>query len=180
MGFSSPVFSLIFFHENEMKFSQVFYFKWFQFWTQNQPPEVLCEKKLFAKILQYSQDNICVGVSFNITKKGLQYRCFPVNIAKFRGTKNTYFEEPLRTAAFVDSKFLLKLVLHKDLNIAWTSKCHKFASSISKGPRKPCQHVDEHLNHIVCQYVGQHVCAVCYRQHVGEEKKHRNMLANIY
>ena len=135
-------------------FTGLYHFKWFQFWTQNQPPEVLCEKKLFAKILQYSQDNICVGVSFNITKKGLQYRCFPVNIAKFLGTKNTYFEEPLRTAAFVDSKFLLKLVLHNDLNIAWTSKCHKFASSISKGPRKPCQHVDEHLN--------QHCLSICW------------------
>ena len=41
-----------------------------------------------------------------------------MNIAKFLGTKNTDFEEPLRTAAFVDSKFLLKLVLHNDLNIA--------------------------------------------------------------
>ena len=34
---------------------------------------------------------------------------------------------------------------------------------------------------IIGQYVGQHVGAVCYRhQDVGEEKKRRKMLANIY
>ena len=32
---------------------------------QKQPPEVLCKKKVFLKILQASQDNTCVGVFFN-------------------------------------------------------------------------------------------------------------------
>ena len=48
-------------------------------------------KKLFLKILGYSQENTCVGVSFLITlqafshaillKRDLQHRCLPVNIA---------------------------------------------------------------------------------------------------
>ena len=47
---------------------------------------------LFLKNSQYSQENICVGVSFNkivvlqglqLIKMRLQHRCFPVNIAKF-------------------------------------------------------------------------------------------------
>ena len=34
---------------------------------------------------------------------------------------------------------------------------------------------------IVGKYVGQYIGPVCYRhQHVGEEKKGRKMLANIY
>ena len=47
-------------------------------------------KKLFIKISQYSQENNCVGVSFNkvvqvcnFIKKRLQHRCFPWNIVKF-------------------------------------------------------------------------------------------------
>ena len=40
---------------------------------------------MFLKILQYSQENICVGVSFSVT--GLE------------SFQNTYFEEPLQTAA---------------------------------------------------------------------------------
>ena len=49
-------------------------------------------KKLSLKISQYSQENTCVGVSFNklagpqadnFIKKRLQYRCFPLNITKF-------------------------------------------------------------------------------------------------
>ena len=51
-------------------------------------PKVFC-KKLFLKILQYSQENTCVGDSI---KKNLRRRCF-VNIAKI--FKNTYFEEHL-------------------------------------------------------------------------------------
>ena len=48
-------------------------------------------KKLFLKILGYSQENTCVGVSFLITlqafshpillKRDLQHRCLPVNTA---------------------------------------------------------------------------------------------------
>ena len=44
----------------------------------------------------------------NFTKKRLQHRRFPVNIANF---KNTYFEKDLRTAAF-DSSY----ILHRKLN----------------------------------------------------------------
>ena len=52
-------------------------------------------KKLFLNISHYSQENTLVGVSFyrlarlktwNFLKKGLQHRCFPVNIAKFLST----------------------------------------------------------------------------------------------
>ena len=59
-------------------------------------------KKLFLKILGYSQEDTCVGVSFLITlqafshaillKRDLQHRCLPVNIAQFLRTpvlKNT-------------------------------------------------------------------------------------------
>ena len=48
---------------------------------QKQPPEVLC-KKVFLKISQISQENICVVVSL----KRLQHRCFPVKFAKFLKT----------------------------------------------------------------------------------------------
>ena len=44
----------------------------------------------------------------NFTKKKLQHRRFPVNIANF---KNTYFEKHLRTAAFNSS-----YTLHRKLN----------------------------------------------------------------
>ena len=44
-------------------------------------------KKLFLKILQYSQENNCVGVSglkaCNFIKKRLETRYFPMNIVKF-------------------------------------------------------------------------------------------------
>ena len=48
-------------------------------------------KELFLQILQYSQENTCVGVSFNnvadrqtynAPKKRLQHRCFTLNLAK--------------------------------------------------------------------------------------------------
>ena len=41
---------------------------------------VVLYKKLLLKILQYSQENTCAGVSF--IKRRFQHRCFPVNIAK--------------------------------------------------------------------------------------------------
>ena len=45
-------------------------------------------KKMLLKILQYLQENTCVGVfqACNFIKKRLQCRCFPVNIAKFLRT----------------------------------------------------------------------------------------------
>ena len=41
-------------------------------------------KKVLLKISQHLQENTCVGVSFLI--KRLQYRCFPLNFAKFLKT----------------------------------------------------------------------------------------------
>ena len=52
-------------------------------------------KEVLLKILQYLQENTCVGVFlkqvtglqvYNFIKKRLQHRCFPVNIAKFLRT----------------------------------------------------------------------------------------------
>ena len=73
--------------------------------------------KIFLKSWQYSQKisvleslfNKVTGLQgHNFTKKRLQHRCFPVNIANF---KNTYFEKHLRTAAS-DSSY----ILHRKLN----------------------------------------------------------------
>ena len=51
---------------------------------------MFCEKKVFLKISQYSQENTCARVSFLIRLQalGLQVfsRCFPVNFAKFLRT----------------------------------------------------------------------------------------------
>ena len=53
-------------------------------------------KKLFLKISQYLQENICVKVSFNqvaglqvciFIKKRFQHRCFSVSIEKFKKTR---------------------------------------------------------------------------------------------
>ena len=53
----------------------------------------------------------------NFTKKRLQHRCFPVNIANF---KNTYFEK-LRTADS-DSSYILHTKLNKIIQEAdWPS-----------------------------------------------------------
>ena len=74
--------------------------------------------KIFIKTLQYSQENICVMESLfnkvtglqacNFTKKRLQHRRFPVNIANF---KNNYFEKHLWTAASASG-----YILHRKLN----------------------------------------------------------------
>ena len=76
--------------------------------SQKQPPEV-SHKRFFSNILRYSQENICVGVSFSITLQAIS----PVTLLKHglnRDSKtdifcdyreiynNTYFEH-LRTAA---------------------------------------------------------------------------------
>ena len=81
-------------------------------------------KKLLLKILQYSQDNICVGVSFNrvaglygcnVVKKRLQHSCFLVNIAKF-------FRTPILNNIY--ERLLLKLTL-KIANYLWKFYCVK-------------------------------------------------------
>ena len=73
--------------------------------------------KIFLKILQYSQENsvleylfynVADRQAYNFTKKRLQLRRFPVNIANI---KNTYFGKHLRTAAFYSS-----YILHRKLN----------------------------------------------------------------
>ena len=59
-------------------------------------------------MLQYLQEDICVGVSF--IKKKHQHRCFPVNIAKFLRApilKNIY------------EWLLLRLAVYTDLNPIW-------------------------------------------------------------
>ena len=51
-------------------------------------------KKVFLKILQYLEENTCVGLkACNFIKKRLQHKCFPENIAKFLRT--TFFIEHL-------------------------------------------------------------------------------------
>ena len=81
-------------------------------------------KMLLLNILQYSQENTSVGVSFNkvttpqhcnFIKKRLQHRCFPVNITKF--FKSTYFEEHLRTAA---SKFNTRASISNESKLYFT------------------------------------------------------------
>ena len=78
-------------------------------------------KKLFVKILQFWQEspelNYLLGLGWNI-KKRLQYRSFPVNIAKF--LFNTCFEEHLRPAASENDnkkRFLGKATGHNDQNM---------------------------------------------------------------
>ena len=82
-------------------------------------------KELFLKISQYSQEKICVGVSFLIKLLTLLTL---TNFIKMRLTttqvfscgyckifKNTYFEEHLRTAVFALNTFFCKY--EKSLNI---------------------------------------------------------------
>ena len=68
-------------------------------------------KKVLLKISQISQENICVGVSFNKVaglKKRLQQRCFPVKFCEI--FKNTYFEEHLRktTSIYINGNVKLQ------------------------------------------------------------------------
>ena len=96
-----------------------------EFQVQKQPPVVLFKllkgsyihmkisvlKSLFNKF-------ICLQVC-NFTKKRLQHRRFPVNIANF---KNTYFEKHLRTAGS-DSSYILHRKLNKIIQEAdWPSR----------------------------------------------------------
>ena len=70
---------------------------------KKQLPEMFYKKKLFSKILQYSQENTRVGASFTkscrpsgyFIKKRFQHKCFTV--AKF--LRNSFLKEHLRTAA---------------------------------------------------------------------------------
>ena len=55
-------------------------------------------KQVFLEISLYSQKNICVGVSF--------YRCFPINIAKFRRTDFSY-RTPMVAASELESNIRL-------------------------------------------------------------------------
>ena len=83
--------------------------------------------KILLESLQNSEENICVGVSFNkfiglqacnFTKKRLQHRRFPVYIASF---KNTYFEKHLRTTG-PDSSYILHRKLNKIIQeVDWSS-----------------------------------------------------------
>ena len=65
-------------------------------------PRRCSKKKLFLKILQYSQENICLQAC-NFIKKRLYHKCFPVpqvfSCEYCEVFKNTCFEEHLRTAA---------------------------------------------------------------------------------
>ena len=56
---------------------------------QRKPSKRFLKKKLFLKILQYSQETPVFESLFkacNFIKKKLQHMCFPVNIAKFSET----------------------------------------------------------------------------------------------
>ena len=77
-------------------------------------------KKVFLKILQNSQENTCVGVSFlikpqtcNFIKKETPTRVFSCEF--FEIFKNTYFVEYLRKAAFVVSQKIFVRPLAKPL-----------------------------------------------------------------
>ena len=65
-------------------------------------PEVFCKKKVFLEILQNSQENTCIRVSFlikfpalpaSLLKKRLWHQCFLPHFAKFLRTP--YFIEHL-------------------------------------------------------------------------------------
>ena len=56
---------------------------------------------VLLQMLQYSRASTCAGVSFSPIKKRPQYRCFPVNIAKFLRT--SFLIEHLRWLLLKDS-----------------------------------------------------------------------------
>ena len=62
-------------------------------------------KKVLLKILQYSQENACVGVSFEGLDLQLYLKDTPTKVFSckyFEIFNNTYFEKHLRAAASVD------------------------------------------------------------------------------
>ena len=69
--------------------------------------------------------------AYNFTKKRLQLKPFPENIANF---KNTYFEKHLQTAGF-DSSYILHRKLNKIIQEAdWPSRlgrCHSRLLDVS-------------------------------------------------
>ena len=58
------------------------------------------KKKLFLNISQYSEENICVGVSFNNNVAGLQANSGVFFPKYCEISENTYLEEHVRKAAF--------------------------------------------------------------------------------
>ena len=82
-------------------------------WVQKQPLEAFYKKKVFLKILQNSQENVCVRVSFlvkfqayglcNYIKKEPLELVFFCEFYKI--FKNTFFIEHLRTTALSVTSF---------------------------------------------------------------------------
>ena len=69
---------------------------------RKQPPDVFCEKKVFLKISQNSQENTCTRTSFliqacNIIKKEALAQVFSSEFCEI--SKNTFFIEHLCAAA---------------------------------------------------------------------------------
>ena len=79
-------------------------------------------KQLFLKISQYSQEN----TTCNFIKKRLQYRCFPVNIAKFLWTSilNNICERLLLQVEM--SKFKISQILLKFMKFVLAVKMNTF------------------------------------------------------
>ena len=77
---------------------------------QKQPTEVFCEKKVFLKISQYSQENTCARVSFsqNNSKRLDTLIKYSDTLAQVFSSefceifKKTFFIEQLQTTASVD------------------------------------------------------------------------------
>ena len=92
---------------------------------------------MFSNILQYSQENTCVGVPFKEScrfearksiKRRLQHRCFPVNIAKF-----------LRTAFSIEQLLWLLLELKHFFSPATLVSIHiRFLLNTFKGEGTSC------------------------------------------
>ena len=68
-----------------------------------------CEKKMFLKISQNSQENTCARASFliklqatpaTLLKAKLWHRCFPVNFAKFLRTSFFYRTPPVAASDY--------------------------------------------------------------------------------
>ena len=71
-----------------------------------------CIKIPYLKVSRYSQENACVGIygaSCHFIKRRLQYRYFPVNIAKFLRA-SIFSEENLQTTASENEQMYLNIV----------------------------------------------------------------------
>ena len=69
-------------------------------------------KKVFFKILQYSQENTCASAA-TLLKKRLWHKCFPVNFAKF-----------LRTPFLTKHLWWLLLKIAKG-GMKWLNGCYR-------------------------------------------------------